>query len=87
MRSCTMRVVLSNPSPRWVEAARRAGAEHASLEAESLLITSSPERRLDILRAIESAGAQVGSFATRDLSLEDIYLRYIHDEESHATHP
>ncbi len=82
MRTCTMRVVLSNPCPQCVDAALRAGATAATFAGESLVITSSPERRLDVLRAVETAGGSVASFVTRDPSLEDIYLRHIRERDS-----
>jgi hypothetical protein len=34
------------------------------------------------LRAIESAGGQINGFATEELSLEDIYMRYVGEEQS-----
>ncbi len=79
-RTCKMEVALCNPSPQWTETALRAGASAATLEGASLCIASSPEQRLAILRAIESAGGKIASFATRDLALEDIYLRYTSDK-------
>lgn len=80
MRNSKMRVVLSNVDAKCLEAARGAGADSAALEGDSLLITSGAEDRLHILRAIESAGGQVERFATEELSLEDIYLKYINQE-------
>jgi ABC-type uncharacterized transport system ATPase subunit len=40
------------------------------------LITSRPEDRLQILRAIETAGGEIVRFASQEPSLEDIYLQY-----------
>jgi ABC-type multidrug transport system ATPase subunit len=77
-----MLVVLLNPDQRWAEAARRAGAEDAVLEGDSLKIIALPEDRLQILRAIENAGARVARFATSEQSLEDIYLKYIRREQA-----
>jgi ABC-type multidrug transport system ATPase subunit len=77
MHTCKMRVVLSNPEPRWSETARQAGAETSSWDGDSLLITSNPGIRFGILKAMESAGAQVARFMTEELSLEDIYLSYV----------
>jgi Cu-processing system ATP-binding protein len=82
MRSCQMRVILHNPNQQWIEVAQQAGAENASLQGDALLINSRAEDRLSILRAIESAGGQIARFATQELSLEDIYMRYIHEENS-----
>jgi ABC-type multidrug transport system ATPase subunit len=82
MRTSRMRVILENPSERCAEAARLAGAENATLEGDSLLITSRPEARLEILNAIESAGCGIARFATEELSLEDVYLSYTRREGS-----
>ncbi|HLG16244.1 MAG TPA: ABC transporter ATP-binding protein [Blastocatellia bacterium] len=79
MRNSKMRVVLRNPDARWIEVAREAGAEAAALDGDSLLITCRAEDRLRILRAIEAAGGAVRSFATEELSLEDVYLKYINE--------
>jgi hypothetical protein len=45
-------------------------------QENALLITSLPEDRLQILRAIETAGGIVVRFASQEPSLEDIYLQY-----------
>jgi ABC-type multidrug transport system ATPase subunit len=76
-----MRVRLASVGSGVADAAERAGADQAVLEGDSLLIASKAEDRLKILRAIESAGARVLSFATQEVSLEDIYLRYTGEEQ------
>lgn len=83
--NCRMRIVLADLKPRWVDVALSAGALTAQISGDSLLITSPAEARLAILRALEAAGGQVLSFATEELSLENIYLRYLHDHESAET--
>jgi ABC-type multidrug transport system ATPase subunit len=83
MRSSRMRIVLLNPEGRLLEAARSSGADRVVLEGDSLVLTSRAEDRLDILRAIEAAGGRIARFATEELSLEDIYMRYIREECSH----
>lgn len=86
MRLCRMRVMLSNPGSQCVEWAQRAGAQKAVLEGDSLVITSYPEDRFRILKALESAGGGIARLATQDLSLEDILLRYIHpDPGNHSS--
>ena len=80
MRSCRMRIVLSNPHDRWSSIACAAGASEAVQQGDALLITSRAEDRLKILRALENAGGQIARLATEELSLEDIYLSYIHAE-------
>ncbi len=87
MRGSRMRVVLRTPQPslRALQAvAVAAGATEAVFEDESLLITSRPEDRLEILRALENSGGHVERFATKELSLEDIYLRYSKESETAA---
>ena len=78
-----MRIILLNPDERLLEAARSSGAGDVALQGDSLVLTSGAEERLKILRAIEAAGGQITRFATEELSLEDIYLRYIREEEAH----
>jgi ABC-type multidrug transport system ATPase subunit len=82
MRSSRMRVVLANPGERMLGVVRACGVDDASLQGDSLLITSRAEDRLNILRAIETTGGRIASFATEELSLEDIYMRYVREEDS-----
>ena len=82
MRSSRMRVVISSPSEDLRGAARAAGAEDATLEGDQMVVTSGAGDRLNILRAIEAAGGRVARFATEELSLEDIYMRYVRAEET-----
>lgn len=82
MRHGQMRIILRNPHRQWIEAARQAGAETARLQGDTLLVSSRPEDRLTILRAIEAAGGRITQFVTEEPSLEDVYLRYIHEENS-----
>ena len=82
MRSSRMRVVLVNPGERLLGVVRACGVDDAALQGDSLVITSRAEDRLKILRAIETAGGRIASFATEELSLEDIYMRYVGEENS-----
>ena len=84
MRSSPMRVVLANPGERLLGAVRACGVDDAALQGDSLVITSRAEDRLKILRAIETAGGRIASFATEELSLEGIYMRYVGKENIHA---
>lgn len=77
MRSSRMRVTLRKPSEKVLAAVRACGVNDACIQDHSLVITSDAENRLNILRAIESADGQITSFATEELSLEDIYMRYV----------
>ena len=67
-------------SPR--EKATSAGALEATLDGESLLVRCRPEDRLPILQALDSDGTAVNHFVTEELSLEDIYLRYVRNENA-----
>ena len=80
MSSSRMRVVLSNPDGCLLAAVRVGGVENATLEGNSLVITSCAEDRLKILRAIEAAGGKIETFVTEELSIEDIYMRYVSEE-------
>jgi ABC-2 type transport system ATP-binding protein len=80
MSTSRMRVVLANPSEQLLGAVRQCGVTEAELQGTSLVITSPARDRLNILRAIEAAGGRIESFATEELSLEDIYMRYMAQE-------
>ena len=77
MSSARMRVTLAHVDSAAIETAQRAGATGVEREGQSLLIMARPQDRLEILRAIELAGGQIESFGTEELSLEDIYLKYV----------
>ena len=77
MTSSRMRVVLENPDERLLAVARASPVENATQDGNSLLITCSARDRMEILRAIETAGGRIETFATEELSLEDIYMRYV----------
>jgi len=81
MHSSRMRVVLGNPTESLLSEVQACGVDAVSIHDDSLVITSRAEDRLDILRAIETAGGQITSFATEELSLEDIYMRYVSEED------
>jgi len=77
MRNARLRITLSRLDPQFIDAAKRAGATGVKLEKNSLVLTASAENRLNVLRAIEDSGAQIESFATEELSLEDMYMKYV----------
>lgn len=79
-----MRVYLANPGERAVDIAIRAGALCAKLDGNVLVMNARPGDRLQILRAMETAGSEIQSFSTEELSLEDIYLKYVNQENIHA---
>jgi Cu-processing system ATP-binding protein len=76
MRAGRMRVDLASSDTKHAEAACQAGARAVERQENALLITSMPEDRLQILRAIETAGGTIVRFASQEPSLEDIYLQY-----------
>lgn len=86
MQGSRMRLELASSDLRYAEAACRAGAREVEPEENALMITSTPEDRLQILRAIETAGGKVLRFASQEPSLEDIYLRYIAKERTNDGH-
>jgi ABC-type multidrug transport system ATPase subunit len=63
-RQTAVRVVLTNASDVILEAARRAGAEVADCNGRQIRFTALPERRLEVIRAIERAGGTVEEFHT-----------------------
>jgi Cu-processing system ATP-binding protein len=80
MRGSRMRIELASSSQQYAEAACRAGAHDVECAENVVWITSIPEDRLQILRAIEAAGGEVLRFASQEPSLEDIYLQYISEQ-------
>jgi ABC-type multidrug transport system ATPase subunit len=80
MSSERMRITIGRQDSRFCEAAKQAGAMDVKIEDRSITLRSLPKDRLEILRAIESAGGNIASFGTEDLSLEDIYLKYVNEE-------
>lgn len=77
MRNARLRINVSNLASHSIDAAQRAGAIDLKLDGDSLVLTSSAENRLNVLRAIEDSGAQIETFATEELSLEDMYMKYV----------
>lgn len=82
MQTCKMRILIQKSNPDLPEIAKRAGATESVLDHGSLLVTSHPGKRMGILQAIESSGEQIINFATEELSIEDIYMRYIHEHQN-----
>jgi ABC-type multidrug transport system ATPase subunit len=64
MRQTAVRVVLTNTSEAIRSAARNAGAELADSNGRHLRFTAQPEHRLEVIRAIERAGATIEEFHT-----------------------
>lgn len=77
MLSCQMWVTLGNPHPGLIDAVREAGAGEVKLHGNSMVITSRADQRMAILQALEKAHGRVERLTTEELSLEDVYLKYI----------
>jgi len=67
-----------------LEAATQAGATDVVIDGNSLMMSTRPEDRLQILRAIENAGGKIRSFGMEELSLEDVYMKYVNEESVDA---
>ena len=76
-KSAQLHLTLAVPEPKVIEAARTAGAIDVEVDGPSIVVNARHEDRLQILRAIEEAGGRIQTFSTRELSLEDIYLKYV----------
>ncbi len=77
--SARLRVVLTKLESASIEAAARAGAREVNVDGNALMMNARPEDRLEILRAIETTGGQIQSFGMEELSLEDVYMKYVND--------
>ena len=75
-----LRVQLRNMNKRFVAVATAAGGSEVACSTGGLTISTRPEERYRILRALDEAGAEITSFFIVEPSLEDIYLRYIHED-------
>ena len=80
METSRMRIEVCCPHMSQVAAAKSAGATVATFDGNSLLISSHPEDRLRILHAVDAGEGRVLRFATEQISLEDIYVRYVKNE-------
>jgi ABC-2 type transport system ATP-binding protein len=74
-------ITIKNAHPKWIEAAHRAGATDAALNGNLLSLNSKSEDRYQILKELEKEGAMITGLTTEDLSLEDIYMRYLHERQ------
>jgi ABC-type multidrug transport system ATPase subunit len=76
-----IRVVVSDASDTILDAARDAGAEVSRHNAKQVLFKALPERRLDIIRAIERAGASIEEVHTEAPDWESLVRRHFGSEE------
>lgn len=77
-----LHVQLRNTNKRFCNVATTAGGCGVRCSTDGLTISAMPADRYRILRALEDDGAEIVSFSTVEPSLEDIYLRYIHEDPS-----
>jgi ABC-2 type transport system ATP-binding protein len=75
-----LRVHLRSMNKHFVAVAATAGGSLVNCSTNGLTFSASPEERYSILRALDEAGAEILSFSTAEPSLEDIYLRYMHED-------
>jgi Cu-processing system ATP-binding protein len=73
-----LRVRLETMTPQYARAARAAGADVVTASGSVLTTVCEPDRKLAVLRALELSGAVVESFSTEDVTLEQVYARYLH---------
>lgn len=83
--SARMRITLVKWDSRFIEAVTRAGATEVQVDDRSLVLKSRGNDRLNILRAIEESGGTIENFGTEELSLEDIYMRYVGEGDGAST--
>lgn len=79
-----LRVTMESAGLSLLEAATQAGATDVVIDGNSLIMSTRPEDRLQILRAIENAGGKIRSFGMEELSLEDVYMKYVNEESVDA---
>jgi len=80
-RQTIVRVVLDRVTDAVIEMARAAGADTASRNGAQVSFTALPERRLEIIRAIERAGAVVEEIHTETPDWEALIRRHFSSEE------
>ena len=79
-----LRVTMESARLSLIEAATQAGATDVVIDGNSLIMSTRPEDRLQILRAIENGGGKIRSFGMEELSLEDVYMKYVNEESVDA---
>jgi ABC-type multidrug transport system ATPase subunit len=75
-----LQVRLGNLSKMFCAVATAAGGVAVRYTTDGLTISALPADRYRILCALEQAGAEISSFSIVEPSLQDIYLRYIHED-------
>jgi hypothetical protein len=54
------------------------------IDGNLLMVSARAEDRLRILRSIETGGGRILSFGMEELSLEDVYMKYVNEENVDA---
>lgn len=73
-------LLLSHPSRKALQAAYRSGALRAEITDHTLLAEVMPSKKFSFLAAMVNAGIEVLDFHTQDPSLEEVFLRYVAEE-------
>jgi ABC-type multidrug transport system ATPase subunit len=84
-RQTMVRVVLDRVTDAMLDATRAAGADTASRNGGQVSFTASPERRLEIIRAIEATGAVVEEIHTETPDWEALIRRHFSAEEESSS--
>lgn len=77
----TVLVRIPNHRETFLETAVEAGAESAWFEDGHLRFIAAPDMRLKVIRSLESAGATVGQFATRQPGLDTLIMEHFGEED------
>ena len=75
-------VVLDHSSDEMVEAARSAGAESIDRNGKQLWFRAIPEKRLDVVRAIEGAGGEIKEIHTETPDWDVLIRDYLNSQDS-----
>lgn len=73
-----MRIIGRNITPLCLQEIAKCGAQQCEQQGDTLIIKANADDRLPILDAIRKSGASVSRFSTEELSLEDVYVQFIH---------
>ena len=79
-RRSRLRVTARNISQDCLKEVEKSGGQLMEHNGDTLLISAAPENRFTVLQALERCNAGMSRFATEELSLEDIYVQYIHQK-------
>jgi Cu-processing system ATP-binding protein len=80
-----MRITLRELRTEFLEFVSRAGAVSAEIIGSDLVVTAPAANRLELLRTLESGGADIEKFSTEEPTLESLYLRYTRENIGNDT--